>query len=68
MSEPDKGIYNAMNKGVKAAKDEYLQFLNSGNWLCDETALERCFSHGFTANIAYGDMCFCESGNKKRYN
>lgn len=58
VSEPDKGIYNAMNKGIKVAKGEYLQFLNSGDWLVDETALERCFSHGFTADIAYGDLYY----------
>ena len=58
VSEPDKGIYNAMNKGIRVAKGEYLQFLNSGDWLCDETALERCFLHGFTADIAYGNLFY----------
>ena len=65
VSEPDKGIYNAMNKGIRVAKGDYLQFLNSGDWLCDETALERCFSHGFDADIAYGNIRFCYDDKKE---
>lgn len=67
VSEPDKGIYNAMNKGIDAAKGEYLQFLNSGDWFCDETALERCFSHHFDADIVYGDLLFCNGDVRKKY-
>lgn len=58
VSEPDKGIYNAMNKGIKVAKGEYLQFLNSGDWLYDKKTLEQCFSHEFTADIVYGNLYF----------
>ena len=67
VSEPDRGIYNAMNKGIKVAKGDYLQFLNSGDWLCDEMAFERSFSHQLTKDIVYGDFFFVdETGIKGR--
>lgn len=54
VSEPDKGIYNAMNKGIKVAKGEYLQFLNSGDWLYNNNTLSLAFKNDFTENILFG--------------
>lgn len=69
VSEPDNGIYNAMNKGIKVAQGEYLQFLNSGDWLVDETALERSFSHVVNSDIIYGNLFFVhEDGTKEKSN
>jgi glycosyltransferase involved in cell wall biosynthesis len=39
-SEPDKGLYDAMNKGLKRAKGDFVLFLNCGDSLFDTKTLE----------------------------
>lgn len=59
VSEKDKGIYDAMNKGIAAASGEYLIFLNSGDCFVDAGTLDecmRCVSNHPAADILYGDI------------
>lgn len=41
ISEPDSGIYNAMNKGVKMSTGDYLIFMNSGDEFYDTQVLDK---------------------------
>lgn len=67
VSEPDKGVYNAMNKGMAQAKGDYLLFMNSGDWFYNETSLERCFAHEFNADVMYGDCLFHYSDHDAKW-
>jgi glycosyltransferase involved in cell wall biosynthesis len=62
VSEPDNGIYSAMNKGIHKARGEYLLFLNSGDWLVNNEVLFKVFKESQTADIIYGHMHFASDG------
>lgn len=56
VSEKDKGVYNAQNKGIDAAHGEYCLFLNSGDYLVNEKVLSKVFSNNLSEDIVYGNM------------
>jgi glycosyltransferase involved in cell wall biosynthesis len=55
-SEPDRGIYNAMNKGIRQASGEYCFFLNSGDYLVSPSILETVFSYSIWEDVVYGNL------------
>jgi glycosyltransferase involved in cell wall biosynthesis len=63
VSEKDKGIYNAMNKGIKAANGNYLLFLNSGDTLAEKFRLENIADNlRADDDIVYGDLQTLKDG------
>lgn len=55
VSEKDKGIYDAMNKGLKLATGDYVLFMNSGDELYANDTVEKIFSTEPDADIYYGE-------------
>ena len=68
VSEKDKGIYDAMNKGICKATGDYIQILNGGDLLAAPNVIERMMSE--LAKHKYPDMLYGNSVDieKKRRN
>jgi len=56
VSEPDRGVYDAMNKGLVRATGEFVTFLNAGDCYAAPTTLSELFSGCGDADIVYGDI------------
>lgn len=65
VSEPDKGLYDAMNKGLRLAKGDYILFLNAGDTFHAPTDLA-AYMEGAAAgfDIIYGDTLIVDAGRK----
>lgn len=62
-SEPDTGIYQAMNKGFKQSSGDYCLFLNSGDWLAADDTIAQVFRHSFAEDLVYGNIQESTNGN-----
>lgn len=61
LSEPDKGLYDAMNKGIKIASGDVIALINSDDLFCDEHALEKVvkvFTNNPALDSVYADLYY----------
>lgn len=68
ISEPDKGIYDAMNKGVNVSTGDYLFFLNADDFLISNNTIENVAEfinsrNGKTADIYFGQVLIYNKKN-----
>lgn len=69
ISEADKGIYDAMNKGVLCAKGDVIGILNSDDFYVNDNVLEEvaeAFEENPKLEVVLGDVDFVDSSNLKR--
>ena len=68
VSERDKGIYNAMNKGVLLAEGEYCLFINSGDVLHDSDVINNVFPRLGGVGFVIGRVKLLKNGELSRAN
>ncbi len=64
MSESDKGIYDAMNKGIAYSHGEYCNFINAGDKFCSSSILKQVMDFNHVADIIVGQDLHVNEHNK----
>ena len=69
ISEVDKGIYDAMNKGLAKATGEYILFMNAGDEFASDNTLNAILNHiSENPDVLYGDANFVDLKGNFLYN
>ena len=66
ISEPDKGIYDAMNKGIQFASGEVIGILNSDDVYTSETVLSKVAQHIQGADAVYANLYYVHAENTSK--
>lgn len=64
VSESDKGIYDAMNKGIAYSHGEYCNFINAGDKFCSSSILKQVMDFNHVADIIVGQDLHVNEHNK----
>lgn len=70
ISEPDRGIYDAMNKGIGVATGDFVLFINADDFLADSSAIEeamREIAEAPDGDVFYGSLLVREPTGIVRY-